>query len=118
MTRLDHCGGRRSEPGVTAGGRRRRDKRAAGLGSEKKRAGYKGDSWGRSSGGEEEGVGPTLGRGLRQRTNRLLHTTEHIHRKSSVVDTNTLNLDPDPEFWPNLDPDPELCYKFIRRKFL
>ena len=62
-------------------------------------------------------MGPTLGRGLRQRTNRLLHTTEHIHRKSSVVDTNTLNLDPDPEFWPNLDPDPELCYKFIRRKF-
>ena len=25
---------------------------------------------------------------------------------SSVVDPNTLNLDPDPEFWPNLDPDP------------
>ena len=27
---------------------------------------------------------------------------------SSVVDPNTLNLDPDPDpgFWPNLDPDP------------
>ena len=25
---------------------------------------------------------------------------------SSVVDPNTLNLDPDPECWPNLDPDP------------
>ena len=31
---------------------------------------------------------------------------------SSVVDPNTLNLDPDPEFWPNLDPDPGLCYQF------
>ena len=27
---------------------------------------------------------------------------------SSVVDPNTLNLDPDPGFWPNLDPDPDL----------
>ena len=28
--------------------------------------------------------------------------------KNSVVDPNTLNLDPDldPGFWPNLDPDP------------
>ena len=25
---------------------------------------------------------------------------------NSVVDPNTLNLDPDPGFWPNLDPDP------------
>ena len=24
----------------------------------------------------------------------------------SVVDPNTLNLDPYPDFWPNLDPDP------------
>ena len=23
------------------------------------------------------------------------------------VDPNTLNLDPDPEFWPKLDPDPD-----------
>ena len=29
---------------------------------------------------------------------------------NSVVDPNTLNLDPDPEFWSNLDPDPVLCY--------
>ena len=29
---------------------------------------------------------------------------------ASVVDPNTLNLDPDPDpgFWPNLDPDPYL----------
>ena len=32
---------------------------------------------------------------------------------SSVVDPNTLNLDPDPGFfWPNLDPDPGLYYQF------
>ena len=30
---------------------------------------------------------------------------------SSVVDPNTLNLDPDPGFWPNLDPDPGLYYQ-------
>ena len=31
------------------------------------------------------------------------------YTKSSVVDPNTLNLDPDPEpgFWHNLDPDPD-----------
>ena len=28
----------------------------------------------------------------------------------NVVDSNTLNLDLDPEFWPNLDPDPKLCF--------
>ena len=33
----------------------------------------------------------------------------------SVVDPNTLNLDPDPEFWPNLDPDPELYYQFLKK---
>ena len=26
---------------------------------------------------------------------------------SSVVDPNSLNLDPDPEIWPNLDPEPD-----------
>ena len=26
--------------------------------------------------------------------------------EGSVVDPNTLNLDPDPGFWPSLDPDP------------
>ena len=32
----------------------------------------------------------------------------------SVVDQNTLNLDPDPEFWPNLelDPEPGFLYQF------
>ena len=29
----------------------------------------------------------------------------------SVVDPNTLKLDPDPEFWPNLDPDPDLYFQ-------
>ena len=33
---------------------------------------------------------------------------------SSVVDPNTLNLDPDPEFSSNLDLDPGLCYKFLK----
>ena len=32
------------------------------------------------------------------------------------MDPNTLNLDLDPEFWPNLDPDPGLCYKFLKEK--
>ena len=36
-------------------------------------------------------------------------------RKSSVVDPNTLNLDPDPGFWPNLQLNPELCYQ-LRKK--
>ena len=27
----------------------------------------------------------------------------------SFVDPDTLNLDPESEFWPNLDPDPGLC---------
>ena len=33
---------------------------------------------------------------------------------TSVVDPNTLNLDPDPGFWPNLDsgPDPGLYNQF------
>ena len=30
----------------------------------------------------------------------------------STVDPNTLNLDPDPELWPNLDPDSKLCHQF------
>ena len=32
----------------------------------------------------------------------------HILNSASVVDPNTLNLDPDPDpgYWPNLDPDP------------
>ena len=35
--------------------------------------------------------------------------------KDSVVDPNTLSLDPDPGFWPNLDPDPGLKYHFGRK---
>ena len=39
----------------------------------------------------------------------------------SVVDPNTLNLDPDPGLWPNLDldpgpdPDPGLYFKFLKK---
>ena len=32
------------------------------------------------------------------------------------MDPNTLNLDPDQEFWPNLDPDPGLYYQFLEDK--
>ena len=35
---------------------------------------------------------------------------------TSVVDLVTLNLDPDPGFWPSLDPDPRLYYQFERKK--
>ena len=51
---------------------------------------------------------------------------EHFFTKSSsifnvpcsVVDPNTLNLDPDSGFWPNLDPDPGLYNKFLKKKFI
>ena len=37
----------------------------------------------------------------------------------SVQDPNELNLDPDPEYWPNLDPnpvpDPGLIYQFLKK---
>ena len=33
-------------------------------------------------------------------------------RSAAFLFSNTLNLDPDPEFWPNLDTDPGLCYQF------
>ena len=36
----------------------------------------------------------------------------------SVVDPNTLNLDPDPEFWPNLDTDPVLYVINFERKII
>ena len=36
---------------------------------------------------------------------------------TSVVDPNTLNLDPDPEFLPSLNPDLGLCFQFSRKKF-
>ena len=34
----------------------------------------------------------------------------HTILVTSVVDPNTLKLDPDPEFWPNLDPGRGSCY--------
>ena len=37
---------------------------------------------------------------------------ELVQYLTSVMDPNTLNLDPDPEFWPNVDPDPGLGYQF------
>ena len=35
-----------------------------------------------------------------------------------VEDPNTLNLDPDPEFWPNLDTDPVLYVINFERKII
>ena len=47
---------------------------------------------------------------------------EHSNASTSVVESNTLTLDPDPGFWHNLDPDPGfwhnlypdpwLCYRY------
>ena len=51
------------------------------------------------------GPGPGVGQGT---TNSYLFF--------SVVDPNTLNLDPDLGFRPNLDPDPRLCYAFLKKK--
>ena len=62
-----------------------------------------------------------LGCGGTVRLAGLLPPRRHKHRdllqgltevSGSVVDPNTLKLDPDPEFLPNLDPDPGLCYQF------
>ena len=30
----------------------------------------------------------------------------------SAMDQTSVNLDQDPEFWPNLDPDPGLSFRF------
>ena len=35
------------------------------------------------------------------------HNQPGLTSNQFVVDPNTLNLDPDPGFWPNLDPDPD-----------
>ena len=41
---------------------------------------------------------------------------------TTIVDPNTLNLDPDSKFWPQLDlnpvtdPDPGFCYQFEKKK--
>ena len=40
-----------------------------------------------------------------------------LYSQGSVVDPNTLNLDPDPGFWPDLDPDPGLFNQFWKKKF-
>ena len=50
--------------------------------------------------------------------NLLINKSLSFPIEISIKDPNTLNLDPDPEFWPNLypdpspDPDPGLWYKF------
>ena len=41
-------------------------------------------------------------------------TNMWLQLATSIVDPNTFNLDPDPEFLHNLDPGPGLCYKFSR----
>ena len=43
--------------------------------------------------------------------NLLADATNNLFLRS-VVDPNTLTLDPDPGFWPNLDPDPGLYNQF------
>ena len=41
---------------------------------------------------------------------------------TTIVDPNTLNLDPDSKFWPHLDlnpvtdPDPGFCYQIEKKK--
>ena len=35
----------------------------------------------------------------------VLLISKRKYDRTSVVDPNTLNLDPDPGFWPNFDPD-------------
>ena len=44
--------------------------------------------------------------------NQCMPIIQNLSVFSSVVDPNTLNLDPDPGFWPNLDPDPGLQYRY------
>ena len=42
--------------------------------------------------------------------NKIMNRTFLITR--GVDPKNTLNLDPDPEYWPIFDPDPGICYQF------
>ena len=42
--------------------------------------------------------------------NNILRVNMLPRIPGSVVDPNTLKLDPDTEFWSNLDPDPGLQY--------
>ena len=50
-------------------------------------------------------------------TDGMDERTVSIKLATSVVDLNTLNLDPDPGFWPNLDPDLGQYYQFWKKKF-
>ena len=42
------------------------------------------------------------------------HFVAPVFATCSAVDSNTLNLDPDPEYWPTLDPDPGLLSFLIK----
>ena len=44
------------------------------------------------------------------------YRTVSVLMKNSVVDLNTLNLDPDPEFWSNFYLDQVLYYQFLKKK--
>ena len=48
----------------------------------------------------------------------LLNIEATVSLQASVVDPNSLNLDPDPGFWPNLDPDPGLDPGFYIQSIL
>ena len=41
-----------------------------------------------------------------------------ISLQTSVVDPHTLNLDPDPEFWPNLDPESRVMLSILTKNFI
>ena len=43
---------------------------------------------------------------------------KYFNLLNHVVDPNSLNLDPDPEFLFNLDLDPGLCNQFWRKKMI
>ena len=59
---------------------------------------------------------PGLGSGRRKTRRVRVEKLEEMILKVSVVDRNTLNLDPDPGFWSSLDPDPG--FNLERRKKL
>ena len=41
-----------------------------------------------------------------------------ISLQTSVVDPHTLNLDPDPVFWPNLDPESRVMLSILTKNFI
>ena len=61
--------------------------------------------------------GSTNSEGYFQESNFRSEHRNHCMASSSVVDPNTLNLDPDPECWPILDPDSDLGLLSIEKEF-